>query len=1221
MTNAWQQNTASMTVIEGERLQSYIKEQQDTYLSRPGYEVYFYSRQDTGTAVNPSQIQSFVDVAPTLRMESTTDMGVVCPITDIRIYNSVDPENPSMAMLTITQPKGIEYFLPTIGDKPGPNEPDFDFMGRIQGGTFKHRIGVMDTVLIKLLNVKDNRNDPTQRETTFRGVVAEIHRKESIQGSVIQLRLVDFSEFLRRMTAVNYGVFSTISISLTGRGLTYNALRYANALLNGQKMLFQMEIPQADIDAANQLLSNVAQFGDQANQNTTTNYTPPKPADNFVDISGFQDAMTVPPFFALEFMDKLKDGNISQNLVNDVQAIQQLASTMFNTVMGAGLQNNSALNTVGLTQLSPEDQETVPAYMVGQVGTSNDTDRKNPNSLSRLSNNVGALAWVGSDIFMDPTKQTFEHQYIWKLISDTAASCFREAFIDFKPKLSKKNATTAYSNADVYEQKHDTSLHDLHPNIAVVKYRLSPALLPYKEDNLNSQFWMYKFGDSEVVSYESVEQEASVFTHVLAYGLGDSNQSLANFLTKFSVESKGLSYAIPLDSRLTKRIGYRFMADSDAKMTVPFLRGFMSYAMLQKAQLSMFRQQVTLPGRPDIQPGSIVRLLDKKTDYYCTGVGHSWSLNEGYKTTLTLNFGHTQGRLSTQFTGAGVDGSGTTVDDMECANRHDVLKNYITTKSIGGVDVECFVEALWNYWSHGSTSDSQLQNYTKEAEEKAIASGQPLDGNGDWIDLVYTPPSTWAAMNDGIILSALQSVGLDKYNVTVNTIKNLIGKESSFNGAASNDSGGGVIAEGWYQFLFTNGTCNLVPGLSVADAHDFNKATQAMAKALLGKFQGPGVKAQPGCSGAVFLRGIQAWNGAFGNDWDSTNPSGEHYVRDLLGSKQAVAIAQGNQTPATQVYQGGTSGAWPYYVYGPCGIRVAQAGGDVQTRPNSSPAYADTKKMLLHFDSGMKASVSYVTDILKQYSDQNTHVTLDSLANNTSDDQHVFDKLIDQNSTLDKAIAAWYSNAVQTYYDPKFDPKHFSNVLTQVRALYNECLNCAKESNYSTIDDYNLNVGKGTLNQRIYQAALQMAGGTLPSITSGNAFTSGESTLNLAGGASGQACCSSLQVVLQAAGVSPAFGDGTANVSALVQAFQAASNRVAAVSISEVQPGDIWVQGAADAALGQKHIGVVMSQNNGDPMIISNSTSQRRFCWYAADSFMKTQYSPNLPSGYYRILS
>lgn len=1154
----------STFVFETKRLQAYVQDQKDTYLTRPGYEVYFYSRMDPSTAIDPGSLQSFEDILPTLQLQSSTDHSVVCPVTDLQIANSIDG---SQATLTIIHPVGIEYFLPTIGDTrvAGNGQPDFDFLGASDGsGAPKHRIGVMDTVLIKLLNIRNDSRDSAQRETVFRGVIAEIHRKESVQGVVIQLSLMDFSEFLRRTVAVNYGFFSTISVSATGRKLVYNALRYVNNLLGGQKMsILQGALSAQDQQNIQNIINSVSNtLASDAIKGQNGQFI----QNEQVYLNGTLDAMTVPPFFALEFSDKLQDGNLATGLVNNLKVIAQAAGNLLNIDSNINIDTSLNPNTI-----SPEDAETVPAYKVGITGSNK------PNSIASASQDLTARAWVESDLYVDPNRLSFEHEFIWNLISETANRGFREAFVDFKPKLSK-SATKSYQNADTVEQRANLNLPDLHPNIAVVKYRLSPALLPYRETHENSAFWMYSFTKDDIISYESAEKEAGVFTHVLAYGFGDGAQTIGNLLNKFSVESKALAFAQPLDPRLTKRIGYRFMADNDAKLVIPFMRGFISYAILEKAQLSMFQQTITIIGRPDIQPGSIVRLIDKKIDYYCIGVSHVWNMQAGYTTQLKLGYGHTQGQLSTMYTGAGT--TDTSLSEQQCASRHDVLKPYIKTPVIGDIDVECFVEALWTFWAHSTTSDNELKNYTKEAEEKQKNSGI-INPTQDWISLKHADtPNTY----DSIISNNIRYLGLDKYNVTLNAVKNLVYQESGFNQFAKHVDIGYGTSYGLFQIEFTN--VNPRTDITIDEAQtNIDKACGVALGILLGKFKVLNI--QPNCSGNDYLTAFTAYNGG--------SVIGQ-YVSDVFGANQVQAIINNSQTPKSASFPSGSTTPWPYFIYGPCGIRVAQAGGNGATNPKTPDAnYNAIKNALLHFSTGMSESVKYLTSVLSRYKDSSSVILVQTLSG--SEDR--FTKLtgFDQKSLFDKAIAAWYSNELeQPYEEGLFSPTHFINIKSQIRQLYDACVSCSKQNEYNLINDYNLN-GKGTLASKIYAAALAFKG---------------QDTLRFQDGRN--ACAASVSYILEQVGLKP-IGS---LVPGIVQAFDA--GRGQRIGVNEAVPGDIWVEGYIDSNFGQNHVGIVV-QAGSDPVILSNSSSRGEFIWQDTASAYENYYHDGFPSGYYRVLN
>ena len=257
---------------EIQQLQAFIKKKLDSYLQKPGYEIYFYSRMDNDSAVPPKvkldKNGKPVQPSPTISFVSDLPRSDVAVVQSINIHNTLG-ENAGEATITLIEPVGINYFKPTIGDQSKDSTgtviapPDYDsdhFKGQqittqsngaqnVGKKKIDIRIGVMDTVLIKLKNIKSNAQSPDEYGTVFRGVVSTIQRdKSATGGSFVTIKCYDFAHWLRQISAISIGPFSTIALSLTNRALCFNMMNYANYLYSGQRSIFGND--DLDNDAA-----------------------------------------------------------------------------------------------------------------------------------------------------------------------------------------------------------------------------------------------------------------------------------------------------------------------------------------------------------------------------------------------------------------------------------------------------------------------------------------------------------------------------------------------------------------------------------------------------------------------------------------------------------------------------------------------------------------------------------------------------------------------------------------------------------------------------------------------------------------------------------------------------------------------------------------------------------------------------------------------------------
>jgi murein DD-endopeptidase MepM/ murein hydrolase activator NlpD len=1055
--------------FKGEALQSYINNQQATYLSKPGYDVYFYSRFETGADIvsqlnfgnnvgnvvgAPTQIPTMNSkgVTPTLIISSqlANSNAPIPPsapiITEIRIHNTVSSDSGSLGALQIVNPKNIEYFQPTIGDtniiSPTSSNalPDYDF----SLGQKVHRIGTMDTVIIKLKNVKVGDNNKS--EVVFRGVVGAIHRKKSATGgSVIELQLFDFSEFLRRITAIPLGFFSTISFSITGRGLVNNLIKYSNRLYTGNWKFLGKNIADLHLDDT---IDDYINAGIQGGHIADTS-----------QINPFHQ-MSVPPFFYLQYSDTIPDDTLFPNQTLG-QGINQSTVQNTNTFLDSTAQTTQFVQQLiqsysgsvnNPMNLSPEDTESIQYYksfVNSQRLPTNVTKYDVTNFATTTVEKLENYAWIYSDLYLEKGLVSFEHQKPWPVMYNAATRSMREVYFDFAPKISP-TATNPYIAAKVSEIATNPNLDDIHPNIGIVKYRLSPCFIPYDDTKAkpgNSEFHFFNITDDQIINSDAAEDEQNVFTSVFGFGSALDKADITEQTSQLLAgQTNGLFvFAHTLDPRIEYRLGYRFMSDHDNKILIPFFMYLTSYVLLNAAQLSMFQETIQVLGNPKLQPGSIVRLKNKNIDYYCTDVQHSWSLKDGYTCSLQLGFGHTSGRAPTAVTGYGnlgdVTNSNAQTQQILCQKKSDVLDQYVDRKTlIGNVSPHCLISALWEYMTCTASDDTSLAAATKESE-----TSHPYIYASEWINpsptlsnIAYekygsgtgyylSPPAGWnnppIGHRDSQILNAIKIYNLDKYNVTVNSIKNLIAQESSWYGnALSSDSG-----YGWFQLT------NKQNQITNNDAcFNFDKAIGiALGVLSTGMEQACGNN-PANATGINWLNGFAYYNGS--SSWDfiargTTQP----YVYSVFGASQAIQIAQNQQLPANAKVVPLVSGltcqtqtpdlkSWPYNVYGPIGMQLSTANTIGFT--SNSNAY---KKYLLTFNTAMPASVSYIKYLLNKYQNQTFFAN-----------QPIFSN-VNQNSLLEKAIAAWFSAENPNNVDAGI----LQNATDQISSLYNQCLVCS----------------------------------------------------------------------------------------------------------------------------------------------------------------------------------
>ena len=223
--------------------------------------------------------------------------------------------------------------------------------------------------------------------------------------------------------------------------------------------------------------------------------------------------------------------NIKQNLKSgDQNAITQFLGNITNKALTSA--SNSAL---GLQQLTKEDKETTDKYKVAVQQSWKRDQNIGLNLYQQKSDNAGSAslehmeeqAWVYADLNFSLGLITFEEQKVWQTMYDQAKRGLRDIYFDFAPKLAPDQGTTSsfttskpWIAADAIAIKEaNYQLPDIHPNIGILKYRLTPAFLPYRVNNANSEFFFYTIYDKDTLTYTTGESEETVYT--IAFGYGD----------------------------------------------------------------------------------------------------------------------------------------------------------------------------------------------------------------------------------------------------------------------------------------------------------------------------------------------------------------------------------------------------------------------------------------------------------------------------------------------------------------------------------------------------------------------------------------------------------------------------------------------------------------------------------------------------------------------------
>lgn len=1132
-----------------DRLQAYTKNgRAHTIITEPGYEIYFFSRMNENSAVNPfseifnSKISDFEDVKPfadyVLSSANSTSLGLnrndTPIVSDIMVRQSISEDQGSIAEVKIINPENVEFFRRTIGnEEPNSQLPDYDWHGK--SDTRAIRIGTLDTVIIKLINSStDFQGITTKKETVFRGIVGDIARtKTAANGSKMVLRLFDFSEFLRNFNALPLGAFSTIVFGITGRDLVNDLLRYSNQLVTGNwNFLSKDPGATASLDgygaggAAPDPNSPPDPNNPQTKENTDNQITLQQIGSgitsdlkSFVDFGTLKEvstgslsvgtenkntfhAMRVPPFFWLEYTEtqftKGNSGYIPDNVYGTTFNIKTSFNDAFKTAIsdtkkalvdllstGALATANKALN--GL--LTPEDNFTVKTYNAFPLASQTPNIPKKGGASENFQGLTNLFSqqniWIATDLYLEKSLVTIEHQQIWKTIWDLAQRSMREVYFDFAPKI-KKDAQVLFETENLVDALTAGldihTAHDIHPNVGILKYRLSPCFIPFKDEiskNVNGDkfetFWQHRFYDvheDQLISTESRETEEGVFTAVFGFPQSLNKATVQDDVIKIAAgQNRGFITVQSLDPRIEERLGYRFMTDHDQKIRQGPLMYLTSYVLLHKSQMQMFAEQIVITGNPYVQAGSIVRLFDRNIDYYCHQVTHNWSLGEGYLTTLEMNYGHLTGQAPQSLVGNVIEGSlnaDTSKDskDSLCRLKATSLETFVSgDKTIGAIKVQCLVSALWEFMTNSAQSDAELQNASSRQKLNVKPSGSEWINSYQWSEnspITFHTPSNVpdaalrATYLDGpsnanltiaslrsILHEAIQQTGLDKYQVTENLMLNIVRRESAnfIYNIVAQDKGYGL-----FQLTFNIGPTTTTTQISPNDAcFNFQLAAVRACQILAGFMQQYNPKKQ---GGTDFLDALTCYNrGNNASFRDNTK-----YAYDVLGADQAEAIAGNRQSPSGVVTQ---ESIWPFNVYGPIGMQTSENGKQKSSadiigfKGNDADYIKELNTFGTKESGGMSDSVKYLTSLLNKYQKSDTQFA-------PYNGNEAFAKAITQQDIFEKVVAAWYTNDGNAPLN-KINLGTMRSVIQSVRHHYDECINCtASTSSYNPASDKEL---------------------------------------------------------------------------------------------------------------------------------------------------------------------
>ena len=1117
-----------------DRLQAYTKNgRARTIITEPGYEIYFFSRMNANSAVNPfseifdSKISDFEDVKLfadyVLSSANSTSLGLnrndTPIVSDIMVRQSVADEQGSVAEIKIINPENVEFFKRTIGNEKLDSQlPDYDWHG--SSDTRPIRIGTLDTVIIKLINSStDFQGTTTKKETVFRGIIGDIARtKSATSGSKMILHLFDFTEFIRNFNALPIGAFSTIIFGITGRDLVNDLLRYSNQLVTGNWNFLSKDPgataslegygtggappdpnsppdpnnPQTQEDAKNKVTLDQIHSGIVSQSMDFVDFTTGKEVSTGSLSVGTKNenifhAMRVPPFFWLEYTEtqftKGNSGYIPDNVYGTTFNIKTSFNDAFQTaindtkkafadMVSGGLlaSANKAFN--GL--LTPEDNFTVKTYNAFPLASQTPNIPKKggiTDNFNELSNNLFSQQniWIATDLYLEKSLVTIEHQQIWKTIWDLAQRSMREVYFDFAPKI-KKDARVLFETENLVDALTAGldihAAHDVHPNVGILKYRLSPCFIPFKDGiskNVNGDkfetFWQHRFYDiheDQIVETISRESEEGVFTAVFGFPQSLNKATIQDEVIKIEAgQNRGFITVQSLDPRIEERLGYRFMTDHDQKIRQGPLMYLTSYVLLHKSQMQMFAEQIIIPGNPYVQAGSIVRLFDRNIDYYCHQVTHNWTL-EGYSTSLEMNYGHLTGEPPKSLVGNIIEGSlnaDTSKDskDTLCRLKATSLEAFVPgSKIIGAIKVQCLVSALWEFMTNSAQSDAALQNASSRKKINVAPSGVDWITRHGWSDgsqITYNasnipaPPSGAvpmpASILDPIINKAIRDFRLDEYHVTLNAMKNVVFLESSFVANAVAGLKNPQPAYGLFQLVSYVSTGDI----SAQDAcFNFEKAAYFACKTLYDKMSDVN---KGKVAGAPFLDGFAAYNGG--------GSEAAKYPALVFGAEQANAIRNNSQSPDSS----SNESKWPFNVYGPIGMQTSENGKQKSSADiiGFKGSDADYIKELNTFGTkesgGMSDSVKYLTFLLNKYQKSDTQFA-------PYNGNEAFAKSVTQQDLFEKVVAAWYTNDGNVPFN-KINLGIMRKVIESIRHHYDECINCtASTSSYNPASDKEL---------------------------------------------------------------------------------------------------------------------------------------------------------------------
>jgi hypothetical protein len=1059
-----------------QKLQSYVpgKQKVPVKYTRPGYELLIYSRfaEDTKLDLYSNLINftgySTTDKVPNAGSSTNVINDTICRptfkfssdtlngtnqqvaighnqtpvITKVSGHQITDNATGSVGAVQLIQPQGVEFFNPTIGFAP-PNYPDIDYHASIPNTDGPLRVGVMDTVLLRMSNDLMGPDGTVTRitETIFRGVIGEIRRTKSAkEGSLINLQLMDFSEFLRAITGIGLNLFSTTNFNITGRGYISKLLEYSNGLYSGNHNIVNVTDDTADkigqtlesglLDLVSEVIPSTGPLSLPGNSNR----------------SNANHKMSLPPFFWLQYspQDKISvDNKVASNNFgttnpqNTAQAVATSVGDEFKDLINQAKQTiTTDLNAIKSGQasslLTPEDQESIRTYNIFG-GTVPQNIQQSVSSLFQKYNvtlpsgpQLSEIAWALSDLYLEKGIISFAQEILWQSLYQIAQRTLRECYFDFSPKLrvlndnhNPKGALVPFDTASVPEilAAGNQGLPDIHPNIGILKYRLSPCFIPYPPNGVNgaSQFRFYSFSDDDIIESDFSETEQDVFTACFGFGNDIGKTSFLDTIKSLlDGQSQGLiANAETLDTRIESRLGYRFKTNHDETIRIPILMYITSYSLLHKSQANMFQQTLTIPGDPRVQPGSIVQIKSQNADFYCTQVLHTWDITGGYTSQLQLQFGHTTGTLPTIINAYGViEDANTSVQNACTLSQMQMQKEGLTGHPpIGSINQDCLIYALQQYMT-GVT----------------ISNNNPTIG---------VSPTNWYGNNSGK-LSQPQIQALFESACTGNYTQYkqysqimswiALGEtngETKYITLANPDGTNPTIAPDYSgDFQYSYGLWQVTPGAGVQgqpstwptyppeDLTPLGNARIAVQRLAeqLPLFKPWGLTGLNVSDPAAAFQQIDS----------RYQPSGR--ISQLLGGTPNLSNSNLSATNLAK---------WPYDVYGPIGMQITSYS---KISPMGSSDPKTYENQLKDSTTGLKFAQEYIKALSVKYAQTNENFT--PYASSGADFSS-----INQSDKLSKVIAAWFLDDGSANLS-KYNPGFMNEVIAQVRTLYQTCTTC-----------------------------------------------------------------------------------------------------------------------------------------------------------------------------------